>query len=135
LATTAKALSHITGWGATFIGSLFLASVTSFPELVVSLSALKIASADMAVGNLLGSNMINLFILSLIDVFYIKAPLLSLVSSVHMITVGLVIIFCSVILISLRIKLNWSFLRLGWDTLFIFVSYLVGMYFIFKLSS
>ncbi|MBK9466366.1 MAG: hypothetical protein IPN56_16635 [Chitinophagaceae bacterium] len=58
-----------TGLGNSFFGTLFIAAATSLPELVVSLAALRMGSTDMAVGNLLGSNIFNMFILGIDDIF------------------------------------------------------------------
>ncbi len=52
-------IAETTGLGATFVGSTLVAIVTSLPELVTTLAALKIGASDMAIGNLFGSNMFN----------------------------------------------------------------------------
>ncbi len=51
-------LAAATGLGRTFFGAVFVAMTTSLPELVVSIAALRIGAADMAVANLFGSNML-----------------------------------------------------------------------------
>src|SRR5690606_27324771 len=45
--------------GKSFVGTLFLAISTSLPEIAVSIAAVRLGAADMAVGNLLGSNIFN----------------------------------------------------------------------------
>ncbi len=54
----------------TIFATLFIAISTSLPELVVCISAIRIGSVDMAVGNLFGSNIFNKFILGIDDMFY-----------------------------------------------------------------
>ncbi|MEE9293660.1 MAG: hypothetical protein V3W34_01675 [Phycisphaerae bacterium] len=49
--------------GATFVGFLFLALATSLPEIATGLSAVKIGNLDMALGNIFGSNMFNIFVI------------------------------------------------------------------------
>lgn len=66
-AARASGISH------TFFGSLFLAAVTSLPELVVSMTALKLGALDLLVGNILGSNMINVSIVAFADIAYLPA--------------------------------------------------------------
>ena len=51
-------------WHASFVGSLFLAITTSLPELVVTIAALRLGAIDLAVADLLGSNMFNLGIIT-----------------------------------------------------------------------
>ena len=85
LPSIAEGLAVMTGLGRTFIGNTFVAISTSLPELAVSVSSLRIGAVDMAVGNIFGSNVFNMFILALEDVFYFKGPLLSFVESQHLI--------------------------------------------------
>ena len=67
-------LARQTGLGEAFVGSLFIAITTSLPEIVVSLTAVRIGALDLGIGNVLGSNLFNLLILGLDDVFYRKGP-------------------------------------------------------------
>ncbi len=66
----ANLIAESTGLGTTFIGTTLVALVTSLPELVTTIAAIRIGAADMAIGNLFGSNMFNMFALGLTDVFY-----------------------------------------------------------------
>jgi len=86
LAGSADQLAQQTGLGQTFVGSIFLALVTSLPELVVSLSAMRLNSYDLAIGNIFGSNMGNVFILFLCDIVYFNGALLNNVSETHILT-------------------------------------------------
>ena len=67
-------LARQTGLGEAFVGSLFIAITTSLPEIVVSLAAVRIGALDLGIGNVLGSNLFNLLILGLDDVFYNDVP-------------------------------------------------------------
>lgn len=71
------------GLKASFIGTLFLALSTSLPELVIACSCLRYGLADMAVGNIIGSNLFNLLILCLGDLLLKENLLLNHVSSNH----------------------------------------------------
>jgi cation:H+ antiporter len=64
-----------------------VAAATSVPELVVTISAVRIGALDMAVANLLGSNLFNLLIIALDDAFFMKGSLLAHVSPIHLATV------------------------------------------------
>lgn len=93
-----------TGLGNSFFGTLFIAAATSLPELVVSLAALKMGSLDIAVGNLLGSNVFNMFILGIDDVFYTKGSLFENVSISHLLSVFITIIMTSVVSLGFLFK-------------------------------
>jgi cation:H+ antiporter len=63
----ADAIAEITRLGRLLIGSVLLAAATSLPELTVDISAVRMGLADLAVGDLLGSSLMNLLILALLD--------------------------------------------------------------------
>ena len=63
-------IAAVTGLNTGFVGTALLAIVTSLPELVASVSAIRSGAHDLAVGNLFGSCMFNLFGIGLADVFY-----------------------------------------------------------------
>jgi cation:H+ antiporter len=91
LAHTADQLASLTGLGRTFFGTVFVALMTSLPEAVATLAAIRLGTIDMAIGNVLGSNAFNMLILAVLDVASPK-PILSMVSDVNAITAACVII-------------------------------------------
>ena len=76
---SAEEISILSGLGTTFIGSTLVALVTSLPELVTTLAAIKIGASDMAIGNLFGSNLFNMFAIGLTDIFYTQGRFLSVI--------------------------------------------------------
>ena len=70
-------IAEVMGWRTTFVGTLLIAGATSLPELVVTISALRLGALDMAIANLLGSNLFDVLILAIDDLFYVQGPLLS----------------------------------------------------------
>ena len=77
LVRSSSGIAEITGLGDGFIGVVMVAVVTSLPELVAMVSAVRFGAYDIAVGNLFGSNVFNMFVLSLADVFYTDGPFLN----------------------------------------------------------
>jgi cation:H+ antiporter len=77
LVRSSSGIAEITGLGDGFIGIVMVAVVTSLPELVAMVSAVRFGAYDIAVGNLFGSNVFNMFTLSLADVFYTEGPFLN----------------------------------------------------------
>jgi cation:H+ antiporter len=70
----------VMGWGKAFVAVLFIALVTTLPELTVSFTALRLGQKGMAIGNLVGSNIFNVAMIFLIDIFNQPASLISQVS-------------------------------------------------------
>ncbi len=62
-------ISKETAFGATESGAIFLAWSTSLPELAVTVSALIIGSSELGIGNILGSNIFNMFVISVSEIF------------------------------------------------------------------
>jgi cation:H+ antiporter len=67
LARAADAIAAATGLGRMLVGSMLLAAATSLPELTVDIAAVRAGMADLAVGDLLGSSLMNLLILAVVD--------------------------------------------------------------------
>jgi len=74
------------GWSNTFVGTVFVALATSVPEVAVSIAAMTLGSVDLAVANLLGSNLFDVAIVALDDFVYAPGPILSAVSPSHAVT-------------------------------------------------
>lgn len=73
-------------WSDSFVGTFLVAIATTLPELTVTIGALRIGAVDLAIGNLLGSNLFNLAILAVDDLFYLPGPLLAAVSPIHLVS-------------------------------------------------
>lgn len=94
-------LAELMGWGDSFVGTLFVAGATSLPELSVSMTALRIGQPDMAVANILGSNMFNVIMLAIDDLAYRQGPLLSNVAPLHAVTVFATLIMGAMVVAAL----------------------------------
>lgn len=77
LVRSSTEIADLTGLSDGFIGIVMVAVVTSLPELVAVVSAVRFGAYDIAVGNLFGSNVFNMFALGLADVFYTKGVFLN----------------------------------------------------------
>lgn len=79
----AEQLALQMGWNQSFVGTLLVSLATTLPEITVTVAALRLGAVDMAIGNLFGSNLFNLALIGIDDLFYTHGPLLSHVSPVH----------------------------------------------------
>jgi cation:H+ antiporter len=120
-------IAEQTGLGQSFVGTLLIAASTSLPELVVSISAIRIGSVDMAVGNLFGSNLFNILILAIDDSFYSHGSLLAASSPGNLITLFAVLIMTGIAIVGLVFRQEKKRWAMGWDTFAIALVYLTGV--------
>jgi cation:H+ antiporter len=130
-------LARQTGLGEAFVGSLFVAITTSLPEIVVSISAVRIGAIDLGVANILGSNLFNLLILGLDDVWYRNGPLLSDVGPSHGVAVLAIVVMKGLFLTGLTYRVMTKRFAVAWDTAAIAAVYAtaVGLGYVFATAS
>jgi cation:H+ antiporter len=129
----ATELAQAMDWTRSFVGTLLVALVTSLPELVVTLSALRLGAVDMAIANLLGSNLFNILILAIDDVFYLRGPILAAVSPVHAVSVLSAILMSGVVVVALLTKPSGRVLRLAsWASIALSGMYALNAYVLFR---
>ena len=92
-------IAEAAGLNRSFVGTLFLAISTSLPELAVSIAAIRMGFIDLAVGGLLGSNIFNILILALDDMFYTKGNLIKDASDIHILSAFAAIIMSAIVII------------------------------------
>jgi cation:H+ antiporter len=122
-----EALAHETGLGEAFVGSLFVAITTSLPEIVVSITAVRIGAIDLGVGNVLGSNLFNFMILGLDDLWYRPGPLLADAAGMHSIAMVAVVTMNALFLIGLTYRVMTKRFVVAWDTGAIAVVYVLAV--------
>lgn len=122
-------LAQQMGWSSTFVGTLFVAFATSVPELVITVSALRIGALDMAVGNLLGSNLFDIAVIAIDDIFFLDGPILSRVSPVHAISAMSALVMTGLAIVGLYFRPRQRVLRLaGWVSIALLTAYLLNAY-------
>ena len=133
LANSADRIADITHLGRTFVGTFFLALVTSLPEMVVTVSAVRLGALDLAVGNIFGSNMTNMFLVGVCDLFFIKGPILGLVSPRHIVTAVSSLVLTLIVLMGMKQNSKKGWAGLGWDSWLtgaLFLCSMVIMYYV-----
>jgi cation:H+ antiporter len=127
-------LARQTGLGEAFVGSLFIAVTTSLPEVVVSLAAVRIGALDMGIGNVLGSNLFNLLILGLDDVFYRQGPLLAEAGTSHGVSIVAIVMMNALFLIGLTYKAMTKRFVVTWDSGAIAAVYVLAVALAYRLT-
>ena len=116
-------------WGNSFVGTLFVAFATSVPELVVTVSAIRLGALDMAIANLLGSNLFDIAIIAVDDLAFLRGPILSHVTPVHAVSALSAAMMTGVAVVGLLYRPATRLFRsVGWASLFLFSIYLANSY-------
>ncbi len=130
----ADTISEVTGLGTSFVGSSLVALVTSLPEMVTSISAISIGAADMALGNLFGSNMFNMFGIGIADVFYTKGRFLSTVDTSFIVVGMLGVLMTAFGLLGNIVRFRRIGKIMDTDSIIMTIMYFAGMYLLFIMS-
>jgi len=129
-------IALVTGWSASFVGSLFLAISSSAPELVVSIAALRLGAPDMAIADILGSNMFNIAIVAPVDLAYRRGPVLSLASSSHLATAATVVAMSLLVIAGIKFQQKRkTFAVVSWYAVGLIALYILGAYLLFTWSA
>ncbi len=134
LADVCDKIAIVTGLGRTFVGTMLLGFVTSLPEIVVSVSALKMGALDLAFGNIFGSNMFNILILSICEMTYAKGFLFENVSKAHIMMMTLSVVLTTILIAGIKKGKKKEFLGFGIDSILMIICFAIGMNFLYHLK-
>lgn len=128
LTRAADRVAELTGLGRLLVGTVLLAALTSLPEVSVGVSAMTQGHADIAVGNMLGSSLMNLLILALLDMsVWSRGRMLSRISAAHALSGTMSIVLTALAALALQAKLGIAIGGVGIGSLAILVTWLLGV--------
>ncbi|WP_232735724.1 sodium:calcium antiporter [Alteribacter populi] len=127
LSTYADVISERTSLGGMLVGTLLLAGATSLPEVTTSATAILVGSPDLAVGNVLGSNLFNLMILASFDIIYRKKRLLGNIHSGHQLSGFIGLALTALVLVTILVPTNVVILGTGIEM------YLMVLFYVYSL--
>lgn len=128
------ALAEETGLGQAFVGTVLIAVATSLPEVAVSMAAVRMGAIDLGIGTVLGSNLFNVFILGLDDMFYRDGSLLAAVGPGHGVSILAVVVMNALFLVGLTFQVLTKRFPIAWDTGAIAVVYACAMWLMYLLQ-
>ena len=107
LANIGEDLAHAMGWEASFVGTQFLALSTSLPEIAASFAALRLGAPELAITNVLGSNLFNMgFVLFLDDVAFVDGSLWNGIAQIHQFTAIAAVVMSAIVAVGV-ITRSW----------------------------
>lgn len=130
-ASSAASLAEATGAGQTFLGGWLLGLTTSAPELIASLAAVRMGAFDLAVGNLFGSNALNMALFVALDFANGGSPVFAILDPAQALTALLAILLTAVGLTAVLERGERRSLPVDPAALVLLVAYLAGIAFLF----
>lgn len=127
LSQIGEALAEQTGLGAGFVGFLLIGFATSTPELSSITTALRIQRYEMAFGQVLGTNFVNLSLILLADVTYRQGAVINALGRFEIVSALLGLVLIGVFLVGLLEHRDRVVLRMGYDSLLVILLFLGGV--------
>jgi len=127
LAESGSLIAEETGLGSSFVGFVLLAISTSLPELSTALAAARRGLYTMAISDILGTNLINVGLLFVVDLVASGGPIFNAVDSFAVIGAVLGIIVTTLFLVGLAERRDKTVFRLGVDSVAVTLVYLGGL--------
>ena len=134
LSMAGEKIAHIMKWQESFVGTQLLALSTSLPELATSLAALRLRAPELAITNLLGSNLFNTgIVLFLDDIFYTSKPIWQDLSQIHIFNAFIAILMTCTILVTIQIQPKQKLLKfIGIESAILVILYLISTIYTFQ---
>ncbi|WLR60105.1 sodium:calcium antiporter [Guptibacillus hwajinpoensis] len=133
LAMYGDAISEKTKTSSAFMGIIIGAAI-SLPELTSSVTAIAIDSPDLAIGNLLGSNLFNLLALAVLDMVYRREQIMGQTDIGSKLYIYLVIVMTLIVVAGLSLTLPASIYHIGYSSIILVLVYFAGVKWINKLT-
>jgi cation:H+ antiporter len=131
MVSASSEISEITGLGTTFVGTTLVALVTSLPECVTTVAAVRLGADDMAIGNLFGSNMFNMLAIGLTDVFYLQGRFLAVIDPAFLLVGMLGLLMTGLGLIGNLARLERRVFYIELDALALMILFFAGLYLLY----
>jgi cation:H+ antiporter len=127
LSTTGEALAERTGLGDSFFGAVFVAISTSLPEISTVLAAVSLGRYVMAVSDIFGTNLFDIGIIVLVDLFYPGGAVLNEVGGFSIAAGMLGILVTGIYVAGIIERRDARISGVGVDTILVTATYLGGI--------
>lgn len=134
LSQTGDAIAQQTGLGSSLVGFVLLAASTSLPELSSTLAAARLGNYTMALSDILGTNLLNVGLLFLVDLVAGGEPVLDRVGPFAAFGALLGIAVTAIFMVGLIERRDRTVLRMGYDSVAVLVVYLGGLVLLYGLK-
>lgn len=127
LSQTGDAIAQQTGMTSALVGFALIGLATSMPELSTVLTALRLGRPEMAFGQVLGTNFINLSLLPLGDALFTGGPLINQLGTFEVVSALLGATLIGVFLVGLLERRDRTILKMGYDSAVVILLFALGL--------
>ena len=127
LAETGDAIAIETGLGASLVGFLLVGFATSLPEISSMVGAIRLRRYELAVGDIFGTNLFDLMLIPVADMFFRGGPILAQAGRFEIVAALLGIVLTAIYIVGLLDRRNRTFMRMGYDSLSAILTYAIGV--------
>jgi cation:H+ antiporter len=133
LARTGEALAEQTGLGTSFFGAVLLGFSTSLPEVSTVLAAVRLQRYEMALADVVGTNLFNVTIIAIVDAVHPGGPVLVEAGRFAAFGALLAIVLTGLFLVGMIERRDRTVLRMGYDSLAALACYAGGVVVLYQL--
>jgi cation:H+ antiporter len=135
LSSIGDRLSATTGLSRSFVGNLFLATSTSLPEVAASIAAIRLGAIDLAIGNVLGSNLFNITLLAIYDLADGRSNFWAALNNANGFAAVMTMMMTGVVIISLMYRASpRTPYRFSWDGIALIAMYVGSIFMLYLLG-
>ena len=123
IATSGIAIVEKTGFSSGIMGGIFIAVSTSLPELVVAITAIRLGSLTLAVGDIVGGNAFDTLFVAVSDLFYREGSIYTAISEPEIIWHAGAMLMNTVLLMGLMFRERKGIANIGFESVLILLIY------------
>lgn len=127
LSQTGDAIAQQTGLTSALVGFALIGFATSTPEIATIVTALKINRPEMAFGQVLGTNFVNLSLIPLGDALFTGGPLINTLGTFEVVSALLGASLIGIFLVGLLEHRDRTILKMGYDSAAVILLFFLGL--------
>jgi cation:H+ antiporter len=127
LSQTGDALAQQTGLGTGLVGFALIGIATSMPELSTIVQSIRLRRYELAFGQVLGTNFVNLSLIVVADAVFAGGPVINKLGAFETVSALLGAAMIGILLVGLLERRNATIMRMGYDSLIVILLFFCGL--------
>ena len=130
LSKTGIIIAAETGMSEGLVGGVFTAVSTSLPELVIAITAVRLKSLTLAIGDILGGNAFDTLFIAASDIAYRSGSIFAGITSIEHFWLAITLLMTGVILMGLLHRERYGIANIGWESFLVVIIYVSSLVYI-----